>query len=146
MTHVATVTGTSKVIRTIDSKKLRKGKYYKFMVISVDSGDIIQSSSTIQHVATKGGKVGNYKSVKTRAKKNKVRLKEGKVFKLKARALKQSRKKIVRKHVAMRYESSNEMIAKVSSKGKIKAVSRGTCYVCAYAQNGVYKRIRVRVK
>ena len=134
MTHVATVTGTSKVIRTIDSKKLRKGKYYKFMVISVDSGDIIQSSSTIQHVATKGGKVGNYKSVKTRTKKNKVR------------ALKQSRKKIVRKHVAMRYESSNEMIAKVSSKGKIKAVSRGTCYVCAYAQNGVYKRIRVRVK
>lgn len=120
--------------------------YYKFMVIAVDGNDIIRSSSTIQHVATRGGKAGNYCAVKTKAKKNKVRLRKGKNFKLRAKAVKQFKKKPVRKHEKMRYESSNRKIATVTSKGTIRAVSKGTCYVCAYAQNGVYKRIRVTVR
>ncbi|MBQ3369594.1 MAG: Ig-like domain-containing protein [Mogibacterium sp.] len=46
----------------------------------------------------------------------------------------------------MVYASNKSAIATVSSKGVIKAKKKGTCYVYAYAQNGVYKRIKVVVK
>lgn len=47
----------------------------------------------------------------------------------------------------LRYESSNTEVVKVSSKGKITAKSKGSCYVYVYvyAQNGAYKRIIVTV-
>lgn len=46
----------------------------------------------------------------------------------------------------VRYLSSNTSVAAVNSKGRITANSPGTCTVYAYAQNGVYKKIRVTVK
>ena len=46
----------------------------------------------------------------------------------------------------LKYASTNPKIAKVNSKGTITAVSKGTCYVYVYAQNGVYKKIKVTVK
>ncbi|MBE6041198.1 MAG: hypothetical protein E7220_01600 [Clostridiales bacterium] len=49
-------------------------------------------------------------------------------------------------HVALRYESTNTTVATVSSKGVSKGRSKGKCYVYAYAQNGVYKKIKVVVK
>jgi uncharacterized protein YjdB len=52
-----------------------------------------------------------------------------------------------KEHTAViRYESSNKAIATVNSKGKIIAKAKGTCYVYAYAQNGVYKKITVTVE
>ena len=73
-------------------------------------------------------------------------MKKGKSLKLGAKAVAQSSKLPVKKHVAMRYESSNKKIATVTSTGTIKAKARGTCYVYAYAQNGVFKKIKVVVK
>lgn len=32
------------------------------------------------------------------------------------------------------------------SKGVVKAKKKGTCYIYAYAQNGVYKKIKITVK
>lgn len=99
------------------------------------------------HIATKGGKYCNYKSVTTKAKKNKVTLKKkGKTFKLGAKAVKESSKLKANAHRKIRYESSDKKIATVDSTGKIKAVKKGTCYVYAYAQNGIYKKIKVTVK
>ena len=72
--------------------------------------------------------------------------KVGSSLKLNAKAVAQSSKKKVRKHVAVRYESTNTKIATVSGKGIVKARKKGTCYVYAYAQSGVYKRIKVIVK
>ena len=72
----------------------------------------------------KGGKVGNYKSV----------------------TVKSSVVKKARKHVKIRYESTNTNIATVSKKGVVNAKAKGTCYIYAYAQNGVFKKIRIRVK
>ena len=72
----------------------------------------------------KGGKVGNYKSV----------------------TVKSSVVKKARKHVKIRYESTNTNIATVSKKGVVKAKAKGTCYIYAYAQNGVFKKISIRVK
>ena len=37
-------------------------------------------------------------------------------------------------------------VAAVSSKGVITAKAAGICYVYAYAQNGVFKTIKVTVK
>ena len=96
---------------------------------------------------TNGGKSCNFKSVKTNAKKNAVTLKKkGKTFKLGAKAIKADSKKKVSVHRKIKYETSNKKIATVDASGKITAKKKGTCYVYAYAQNGVFKKIKVTVK
>lgn len=109
------------------------------------NGKVISTSKTI-HVATTGGKVGNDKKVTTAAKKGKVTLKKGKTFKLKAKAIPASKKLKVRRHRKIQYETSSSKIATVSAKGIIKAKGKGTCYVYAYTQNGVFAKVKVTVK
>ena len=41
---------------------------------------------------------------------------------------------------------STSKLIHVATKGIIKARAKGKCYVYIYAQNGVYKRVRVIVK
>ena len=132
-------TGTS-----FTHKGLKKGTYYKYMVVAVDKNERVAASSKVVHSATAGGKVGNFKKVKTAAKKNKVNLKTGKKFKLKAKGVKGKGK--VRKHRAICYESSNPAVATVSKKGIIKGVAPGKCIVYAYAQNGVFTKVIVTIK
>ena len=139
-------TKTTLTYKKVAGKKVRKGTYYKFLVYALDAdGKVISTSKTV-HVATTGGKVGNDKKVTTAAKKGKVTVKKGQTFKLKAKAVPASKKLKVHRHRKIAYESSNKKIATVSSKGVIKGKSKGTCYVYAYTQNGVYKRIKVTVK
>ena len=127
-------------------KKLKKGTYYKYLVVAVDKdGKVLSTSKTI-HAATTGGKVGNAKSLSTKAKKNKVSIKKGKSFKLKAKQKPVSKKLKIKKHREIKYESTNTEIATVSAKGVIKGVKKGTCYVYVYAQNGITKKIKVTVK
>ena len=132
--------------RSFTQKKLRKGKYYKYLVVAVNSKGKVVSTSKVIHAATKGGKVGNDKKVKTKAKKNRVTLKKGKTFSLKAKAVPASKKLKVKRHRKIKYESSKTSIATVSSKGVIKAKRKGTCYVYAYAQNGFAAKVKVTVK
>ena len=121
---------------------LKKGTYYKYFVSAYDEyGNILASSKTI-HIATAGGKKGNTKAV--RLNKKKVPLKTGKTFKLKA-TLKNGKLK-VKKHRKVAFETDNPNVATVSGNGKIKAVGKGTCFVYAYAQNGVFARCKVTVK
>lgn len=55
--------------------------------------------------------------------------------------------KTVAKHTdVLRYESTSTAIATVDNKGMITAKAKGTCYIFAYAQNGVYKKIKVTVE
>ncbi len=125
---------------------LKKGTYYKYIVVAVDGDKALASSKTI-HVATKGGKVGNDKSIKVAKSvlKKAKSLKKGKTLKLKAKAVKASGMK-VKKHRVITYESSNPKVATVSKKGVVKATAKGTCYIYAYAQDGVSKKIKVNVK
>ena len=44
------------------------------------------------------------------------------------------------------YRTSNSKVATVSTAGVIKGVGKGTCYVYAFADNGVYAKIKVTVK
>lgn len=136
--------------QTITYKKIlkanvKKGTYYKFVVVAFDKNNKAISTSKTVHVATKGGKVGNDKKVTTAAKKNKVSLKKGKTFKLKAKPIVQSRKLKVKRHRKMAYETSNNKVAIVTG-GKIKAIGKGSCYIYAYTQNGVCAKVKVIVK
>ena len=110
------------------------------MVVALDSNNNVVSASKVIHVATKGGKnAGN--PTKLTVKKP-MSLTKGKKFRL---AAKQTGKK-VKKHRAIRYESSDTKIASVSGSGVITARSKGNCYVYAYAQNGLWKKVRVTVR
>ena len=143
---LTTITGSSYTAKKVAGNKVKKGTYYKFLIVALDKdGNVISTSKTI-HAATIGGKVGNDKKVTTKAKKNKVSLKAGKTFKLKAKTKAASKKLKVKKHRAVAYESSDTSVATVSSKGVIKAVGKGECEVYAYAQNGVSVKIKVKVK
>ena len=46
----------------------------------------------------------------------------------------------------LRYVTSNSKIATVTKSGKITAKGSGTCYIVAFAHNGVSKSIKVTVK
>ena len=144
----STKTTMTKVIKKVKGAKLKKNTYYKFLVVALNKKNEVVSTSRMIHVATKGGKYTNYKSISvekaviTKAKN----LKKGKSLKLEAKQIKVTKSLKARKHVPIRYESSNKSIAKVTSKGVIKALKKGTCYVYIYAQNGVYKKIKVVVK
>ena len=127
-------------------KKLKKGTYYKFIIVALDENNNVISISKMVHAATPGGKVGNHKAVTTKAKKNKVTIKKGKAFKLRARAVPKSKKLKVKIHRGTAYESTDTKVATVSKKGVIKAKAKGTCYVYAYVQSGICKRIKVTVR
>ena len=144
--QLAKTTGTAKTFSAVAGKKLKKGTYYKFVVVALDAKGNVVSVSKLIHVATTGGKVGNHKKVKVKKSvtKKAKKLKVGKTLKLKAKAVK--KKKKVKKHAKVRYESTNTKIAAVTSGGKVTAKKRGTCYIYAYAQNGVFKRIKIVVK
>ena len=138
---IKTLTKTS-----FTQKKLKKGTYYKYLVMALDANDHVVSVSKTIHVATSGGKVGNAKKITTKAKKNKVSIKVKKTFKLKAKQVAASKKLKIKKHRGIAYETDHPEIATVSSKGVIKGIKKGTCYVYAYAQNGVCAKIKVTVK
>ena len=141
MNKLTTWTGRTFTVKTLaNGKALKKGTYHKFMVVALDANNNVVSTSKVVHVATKGNKkIANPTKVTT--KKTKA-LKKGKTFKLGA---KQVGKK-VKKHRGLCYETSNPNVAIVSKKGVVKAVGKGTCYVYAYAQNGVVKKVKITVK
>ena len=127
--------------------KLKKGTYYKYVVIAykmTGAGQKVIASSKTIHVATAGGKVGNYKKVKLN--KEIVKLKCGKVFKIKAEQVPEKKKLKVKRHRDICFESSNPAIATVSASGKVKAKKKGRCVIYVYSQSGTFNKMTVRVK
>ena len=146
MKKLKTLSGTKLTLKKILTAKIKKGTYYKFIVVATDKTNHVVSTSKFIHVATKGGKVGNFKSISTKAKKNKVTIKKGKSFKLAGKGVAASKKLKVKPHAVIRYESSKTAVATVSGKGVIKGIKKGTAYVYAYGQNGTVAKIKVTVK
>lgn len=152
---IKTVAGKKSFTVKKIGKTLKKGKYYKFMVVALDKNKKVVSTSRMIHVATKGSsRAGNFKALKARIKKSggsykamsKISLKKGKTAQIKASAVKASKKASVKTILKTRYESSNVKVAKVTAGGKITAAGKGTCTVYVYTQNGVSKAIKVTVK
>ena len=100
-------------------------------------------------VSFEGGKVTNVKKVTATVKNNNVKtlkLKAKKSVTVTAKVTAQNKKLTLKKHRVVKYESSNTKIATVSKKGKVTAKKKGTCYIYAYSQNGVYAKVKVTVK
>ncbi|MBQ5399442.1 MAG: fibronectin type III domain-containing protein [Ruminococcus sp.] len=129
--------------KSFTQKGLKKGTYYKYMVLAVNGKNKVIGVAKTLHVATKGGSVGNYKSVKITNAKSTFEIKKGKKFTLKAKGVKADKK--VKNHRAIKFEASNNKV-KVTASGKISAKKKGTVKIYAYAQNGVYATLKVKVK
>lgn len=84
----------------------------------------------------KCGKKNRYEYIKT--------IKKNKQYTIKASEIKQSKK--IKQHRKIAFESGDTKIATVTKKGVVKGKKKGNCYIYAYAQNGVYKKIKVKVK
>ncbi|MBO5372955.1 MAG: Ig-like domain-containing protein [Lachnospiraceae bacterium] len=129
------------------NKKLQKGTYYKYTVTAykiADGKKIVLSVSKMVHAVTSGGKYKNPKGIKVKQKT--ITVKVGKKKKIKATRIMPKGGKM-RDHVdKFRYESTNKKIATIDKKGKIKAKKPGTCYAFVYLQNGIYQRIKIKVK
>ena len=141
-----------KVTKLANGAALKKGTFYKFYVTAyqtVNGQDKVIATSKVAHVATKGGKAkskaNNVKKV-TVNKKKVTLAKKGKKFKLKAKTTLAFKKIKLKNRRKIKYESSDTKVATVSSKGVIKAVGKGTCYVYVYSQNGVFAKVTVKVK
>ena len=128
---------------TYTYKKAKKGAYYKFFVVAVNKKNKVVASSKTVHIVTNGGKNGNDKSVKIN--KSKITLKIKGKFKIVAKEIPKKASKKVRRHRPIAYESSNKKVARIK-KGVIIAKKKGTATVYVYAQNGLYKTIKVKVK
>ncbi|MBR3164765.1 MAG: Ig-like domain-containing protein [Lachnospiraceae bacterium] len=131
--------------KTYTKKSLKPGKWYKLLLVAYDKNSNVIAASKTVFAATSGGKYTNPAKLKTAAKKNKVKLKEGKSFKLKAKIIRAAKKRKIKNWRKLRYESSDPATAAVSGKGVIKGIKAGSCYVYAYAQNGVFKKIKITV-
>lgn len=148
---LATVSGTK-----YTNKNLKNNTYYKYIVVAVkntSSGKRTAAISPMIHVVTKGSTYDNPAKLKVTVKSggkykavSKLTLKKGRKKALKVTTKPASAKKKIKKHISVRFESSNQKIASVSKKGLILARSAGTCTVYAYAQNGLYKKVKITVK
>lgn len=125
-------------------KNLKKGTYYKYMVVAQNSEGKVLAISKVIHAATKGGKVGNCKSLKVQKKK--IILKNGKKSKIKAKQIVKPKTLKVKNHRKISFESSNTKVAVVTKKGVIKAKKKGKCTIYVFAQNGIYTTVKVTVK
>ena len=136
-------------------KKLTKGTYYKYIVKAykeIEGKKITIAVSKTIHATTTGGKYGNAKAVKlTTDKKLKKKsgsytltIKKNKKYTIKAKEVKKSKK--IHKHRTIAYESTDKSIATVSKKGVVTGKKKGTCYIYAYAQNGMRARVKVKIK
>lgn len=128
-------------------KKLKKGTYYTYKVEAyklVNDQKVTVSDTNAVYAVTAGGKKTNVKSIKLNKKK--VTLRKGKKFTLKVKTTSAAKNLKTKKYAALRYESSNTAVAKVSAKGKITAVSKGSCTVYVTTQEGVYATVKVTVK
>ena len=126
---------------TYTQKKLKKGTYYKYIVVANGGGKALAVSKMI-HIATSGGRNGNV--TKLKVNKKALNLKAGKSAKLKVKVLKKTGK--VRNHRKNLFESSDTAVATVNKQGKVTAIGKGKCVIYCYAQNGIFKKVKVTVK
>lgn len=135
-------------------KKLKKKTAYKVIVCAWAMKDGVKTPLKTDpfprprvHAYTSGGskKYTNPKSIAL--SNSKLTLRKGKTHWIKAKVNKlQKGKKLINHGAKLRYFSTDETVAKVSTTGQITAVSKGKCKIYVFAVNGVRKKIAVTVK
>ena len=133
---------------SITHKKLKKDREYKYFIAAykmVEGRKIHIAKSNGVHVAMKKAATTNVASIKVNKKK--VTLAVGKTFTLKCEVkAENSSKNLVFHTSSYRYYTTNSKVAIVSKAGVIKAKGKGTCSIYVLANNGVYKKVKVKVK
>lgn len=126
-------------------------KNYKIYVLAyqqVDGNKVTPGKTVTAHiVGRKNMKYTNVEAVNV--KKSFYSLKKGATVTINASTVlvSSSKKQLTNAHAKQfRYASTDKKIAMVSAKGKIKAVSKGTCIIYVYARNGYAKKINVTVR
>lgn len=111
------------------------------MIVAVKKNRALSVSKSV-HEKTNGGKKGN--PVGLKVKQNKMTVKVKKTKQIKASVISKKKYSV---HIAkVRYESSNEKIASVNTKGKVKGLKKGSCTIYVFAQNGICKKVAIKVK
>lgn len=151
---VKTVKGgnkTSVKLTKLNKRKIASGKNVKVKVKAYrlvnGKKKYVKDSLTLHIAGKKSKKYTNVKKVKT--SKAAYTLTVGKTAQIKAKAVKQNKKKklLSGKHgKRFRYWSTNKKVATVSRKGKIRAVKKGTCSIYVMALDGTKRKVKVRVR
>ena len=128
-------------------KKLKKDREYKYFIAAykmVEGRKIYIAKSNGVHVAMKKAATTNVASIKVNKKK--VTLAIGKTFTLKCEIKAENSSKNLVSHTSFyRYYTTNSKVATVSEAGVIKAKGKGSCSIYVLANNGVYKKVKVKV-
>lgn len=133
-------------------KKLKKNTSYKAYVkawIMKDEKKVYVAACPTVYEYTSGGTKQYTNAVSITVKKKKITLKAGRTYTVKAKIKKQrkGRKLMPGKQAApLRYLSTAPKVAKVTKKGKIKALKKGTSYIYVFAHNGVNRKVQVVVR
>ena len=130
---------------TWTSTKLKKGTYYKYNVKAyklVDGRQVWLATAKVVHATTTGGKYGNAKGV--RVNQAKFTLTAGERAVIRAEQIRE--RLPIKHHTDIKFESSDPSVVTVNRSGVIRAKQKGTAYIYVYAQNGIYKKVRVIVK
>ncbi len=136
-----------KIKKLMNGQKLKKGTYYKFLVVAIHEDEEGESrtiaTSKSVHIVTQGSKFANYSSVKIKSKKN-ITLNIGNSNIIKYKLIKKGGTK-AKQHRKIKFESTDLGVVTVSDKGRIKAVGKGIAKIYVYTQNGKSQVINVSV-
>lgn len=142
---------TQITLKKVNGKTLDLKKNYKIYVLAyklADGRKVTLAKTITAHIVGKNNKTyTNAKAVKV--KKNFYTLRKGKTAKISASTVlvEKGKKQLTDAHAKeFRYASTDKKVAKVSAKGKIKAVGKGKCTIYVYARNGYAKKVKVTVK
>ena len=129
----------------LDGKTLDPKKAVKVYVVARKGGRTL--GRTVLGCSV-GGKSSFTNAKRIKTSKSSYKLEKGKTEKIKARTVKENKKKDLpgfNHSPRYRYASSDKSVAAVDKNGKIKAVGTGICNIWVYAQNGRSKKVTVVV-
>ena len=143
-TVAASATTTS--FTKIDGRKLKPTKNVKAYVVAVGANGKILATSIEGHAAgVQSRSFSNPKKISVGA--STITMKKGTSRQINGKITLENPKKRGLGHMrTLRYASSNSHIARVNIRGKITAVGKGTCDIYVYAENGVSRKITVKVR
>lgn len=153
--RIATINSADTTSYTVD--ELEAGTFYKFRVKAykkINLKKVVTVRSLLLHVSTLGGEYGSSDGITIKAIGNELITKQKQTTKLTLKkgttatidATDYCLDSTIKRHVGLRYESSNSNIATVSKTGEITGLKKGTCYIYVISESGKYRRIKVTVK
>lgn len=122
-------------------KKLKKGKAYKYQVVTRNAAGKRFYSNVVSSKTSSAKKSRNATRIKL--SRSKVSMKEGQRTKITAKAYAKGGKSPISRSI--KYYSTNNGVATVSSSGEIVGVSFGNCRIYCVAHNGLSSFVEVSV-